>query len=617
MKSLLSHNRLNVLYLFILGGLFLVLAQKSFDEKVANLGDNANYYILGSALAEGKGYSDLHLKDAPAHNHYPPGYPAMIAAIKVLGGDVQAVKRVNQLFLAACLLLVFVLTRKMVRSLHLALVVSLLCLFNYHLLKFSTIMMSEISFLLISLLTLFWLLRQSWDKVWYKDRGFWVLLLLLSAGVYLRAAGIALVGATVLWFFFNQKKRIHALALFVGFLLTMLPWQLRSFALGGSSYFKQLLLINPYAPEEGGLGFTSLIERIGVNAGRYLSVEIPSGLFSFFRVEEYSEPASTTAWIVGVILVVTIIWGLFRLQQQYRSLITWYLLTSFGVLLCWPSVWQGVRFMLPLVPLLLLLFVYGIHQLLIQLILLVKKPVKTGYLDPVLLGVVLLLLWPYSHSLDGLFKQSRTPYSQEFQHYYKVAKWAEENLPDSALICTRKGELFYLEAKRPTIRYQFTKDFNEQLAFLESSGVDYVVAAYLGFSSTNDYLLPLIQNAPQKFEILYSVEDPNAYLLKFHPDRGYKGEWKGVQKEGKGIFNYTDGRRFEGNWIGNKKEGRGTMYFEKDYYLEGVWINDMLEGAAIVYNPEGQRIDSVFVPKPIDPQLDIEDRQLYPANEPK
>ncbi len=43
--------------------------------------DGAGYATLGAALASGRGYRDVGHPDAPAHAHFPPGYPAALAAV--------------------------------------------------------------------------------------------------------------------------------------------------------------------------------------------------------------------------------------------------------------------------------------------------------------------------------------------------------------------------------------------------------------------------------------------------------------------------------------------------------------------------------------------------------
>eukprot|EP00878_Enallax_costatus_P026854 GHUV01028858.1.p1 GENE.GHUV01028858.1~~GHUV01028858.1.p1 ORF type:complete len:126 (+),score=15.82 GHUV01028858.1:634-1011(+) len=54
---------------------------------------------------------------------------------------------------------------------------------------------------------------------------------------------------------------------------------------------------------------------------------------------------------------------------------------------------------------------------------------------------------------------------------------------------------------------------------------------------------------------------PEAYK---HDDGGtYRGEWRGLSKEGLGVYTYASGARYEGEWRSNLKDGRGVYYFPK------------------------------------------------------
>ena len=41
--------------------------------------DGAGYAVLGEALATGHGYCEINKPEAPPHDHFPPGYPIVLA----------------------------------------------------------------------------------------------------------------------------------------------------------------------------------------------------------------------------------------------------------------------------------------------------------------------------------------------------------------------------------------------------------------------------------------------------------------------------------------------------------------------------------------------------------
>eukprot|EP00879_Flechtneria_rotunda_P029662 GHRR01032097.1.p1 GENE.GHRR01032097.1~~GHRR01032097.1.p1 ORF type:complete len:270 (+),score=89.06 GHRR01032097.1:113-922(+) len=67
-----------------------------------------------------------------------------------------------------------------------------------------------------------------------------------------------------------------------------------------------------------------------------------------------------------------------------------------------------------------------------------------------------------------------------------------------------------------------------------------------------------------------------------HDDGGtYRGEWRGMSKEGLGVYRYASGARYEGEWRNNVKDGRGVYYFPKGGTYEGEWSNGVMTGTGL------------------------------------
>ena len=108
LKELLNHRAVVFLYLFIIGFVFFKTYDRVFDKKVHLGGDNAGYYIYGKSIAKGEGYRAIHTKDKVKANHFPPGYPALIAVVmKTFSGKIETIKSANGFFLLAALFALF------------------------------------------------------------------------------------------------------------------------------------------------------------------------------------------------------------------------------------------------------------------------------------------------------------------------------------------------------------------------------------------------------------------------------------------------------------------------------------------------------------------------------
>ncbi len=112
--------------------------------------------------------------------------------------------------------------------------------------------------------------------------------------------------------------------------------------------------------------------------------------------------------------------------------------------------------------------------------------------------------------------------------------------------------------------------------------VDYVILEKLGYSSTNRCLFPAIKRYPEKFKIVKHLKDPDTYLIKFRPNLGYTGEWKGDKREGNGKYAWENGQYFEGKWKDNLRNGNGVLHLTNGNTMTGAWLNDKLEGDFII-----------------------------------
>lgn len=493
--------RAYIIGLIILSVGFAALYAFIYDAKIDLNGDNASYYILGKALHAGEGYVSINSVNKSPNNHFPPGYPLLLSLLFFISDAFIAVKLLNALFLFGALIVSALVIRTFSDD-RTALICLPFLLVNAHLLKFSTMMMTEVPFLFFSMLS-FWFFLRGEDRGWkYYALAF----ICFMVSFYIRTLGIAILAAYGLVLLFDIRKRWKILAAYIGgFVVLFLPWFLRGQSLGGNSYVKQLFMINPYRPEAGAAGFADLITRFMKNAGRYVNREIPEVMFPF-KTFSYKEPVEGIEWLTGGILVIIILLGLYRLTK-YRRLLSGYLLATFAVLLLWPDVWVGIRFVLPTLPFLVLLFIHGITT--------ISQWVKLRWNRTFTPWLALLLLIPLMSEVIALNERSKAPYEPKWQNYFNVASALKaENKPHLVISC-RKPSLFYLYSGTYTTRYAYTLDPDEFLADLEKRKVDYVVLEQLGYSSTYRYLLPAIQNNPDRFERALHLPDPDTYLLRF------------------------------------------------------------------------------------------------------
>lgn len=484
-----------------------------FDAKLDMGGDNAGYYILGQAIAQGEGYTNIHMPGTPPANHFPPGYPALLAVAMLLGKSFTWLKLVNGLLFGAALWWLRSIAEKATGSNALAWVAVLLVGLNSHLLRSSTIMMSEIPYTAASMLALWTLLR--WDpesKAFYKSYEFWLVVVLASAAFYIRTAGIAL-GAGIGLYLLFERRWAAAVAFGLSFFALYAPWVLRGRAAGTkSTYVEQLLSVNPYRPEEGLVDAGGIWDRITENAARYLGQELPNSMLPSLEVD-YNPENPATHYLAGLLLLALVVFGIARLPKL-RWLVAGYIMSSAVIFLLWPSVWFGVRFIQPLVPVLMLSALFGAWELLRRMV--------PNWNPWWFAGVAILMISP----LKSLREEAQKPYPAAFSNYFSIAEFAAKNMPESVQFATSKPALWYLFAERRATRIPSEADPAAFMARLESEGVTHVVVDQLGFGSVGRYLAPAYQAYPERFELVAQLPEPDTYIFALRPPASSQGEGK-------------------------------------------------------------------------------------------
>jgi hypothetical protein len=472
-----------------------------FDSKLDMGGDNAGYYILGRALLQGEGYTNIHIPGTPAASHFPPGYPALLAVAMLFGKSFTWLKVVNGVLFGAALWWFRSIAEKATGSTAFAWVAVLLVGLNSHLLRSSTIMMSEIPYTAASILALWTLLR--WDpesKAFYRSYDFWLVVVLASAAFYIRTAGIAL-GAGIGLYLLFERRWAAAFTFGGAFCALYLPWVLRGRAVdAGSAYVDQLLSVNPYRPEEGQIDVSGLWDRIAENAGRYLGQELPNSMIPSLTVD-YNPEAPVSHPFVGLLLLGLIAYGIVRLPKL-RWLVAGYVLASFAIFLVWPSVWYGVRFIQPLVPVLVLSAVYGAWELL--------RRVLPSWNPWWFAALGLLLLAP----VRTLNDEAKLDYPMPYQNYFRLGEFAKANVPADAQFATTKPALWYLFAERKATRIPTEADPALFMQRLQEEGLNYVVVDQLGYGSVGRYFVPAYQAYPERFELVAQLPNPDTYIFK-------------------------------------------------------------------------------------------------------
>ena len=347
----------------------LVVGVWTFDSKLSLSGDNAEYIILARSLAQGEGLSYIHSPEPGPSTKFPFGFPLLLAPLAwAFPDDWVPMKALVLVLFALGMGVLYQLARERVGVWPGLAVVALSLMagksylthgaagvaFGPKLLHSAHQVTSEVPYLTFSLLAL-WLVDRGVRREGIRGNG-WLLggMACTIWACFIRTAGIALVAAVAAHLLLRRDFR--RCLFFVGAtFLCLLPWTLRNQAVGGGGvYLKQLFMVNPYHPEQGWLDLPGLLERFIGNVDRYLrgwpEVLVPS----FGGTDTIFHPAPLLLIVLAAAITVLCI-------RRGEHLLLLYATFFMGMLLLW--FWPGERFLVPVLPVVILLGVWTILQI--------------------------------------------------------------------------------------------------------------------------------------------------------------------------------------------------------------------------------------------------------------
>lgn len=310
--------------------------------------DDIEYLVLGQSIRHG-GYNLLFRVDQPLHAQYPPGYPAMLAIWGAVTGDgFSALAFLNVLFSVATLAIAYFAGRKVFGA-TVALLALMAITVNPELVAAGGNIASETPFTLLSILALALLMGESPSR----RRIGWAMALAILATLT-RSVGVVLIAAVGLHLVLERRWKaagVFAVAslLFVGswFLWTaMAPGQYL-----GSSYVADLQAAvrrSVTSPTSG----NRLVRQITYYGGDGLPYAMGVPTMAGTPIDNL---------VAAFVTVTGLLAGWWVLFRRWRPAALY--LGFYGVLLLMWA-YRQPRFLIPLVPLLVLALVGGLHGLL-------------------------------------------------------------------------------------------------------------------------------------------------------------------------------------------------------------------------------------------------------------
>lgn len=492
----------------------ILISLWTFDPKLSLSGDNTEFVTLARSMADGTGLTYTNLPEPRTATKYPFGFPLLLVPVAAMFDgwsgpdsgtpDWVAMKWLVVLTFSAGMAAFALLARQHAGPVG-GLAAVALAVSNPLTVSYGHQVMSEVPYLLPSLLALWCLHRGVEQPGWRDNRWLWAGVALAITAYYMRSVGIVLIGAPIALLLLRRDWTRAGLVGGVCF-AALLPWSLRNSAAGGGGvYLKQLIQVNPYFPDQGLLDVSGLLGRFVSQVHFYLAQGLTGTVWPTF------EPTGSILTLGSVALLALLIGFIaVSIRRQQHLLLVLYGVFFMGTVLLWP--WPGDRFILPLVPVVYLAAVIAVAHGIAWLR--AKGAGPTAFvLAIVLLG---LALQANARGLSSVARASQADYRPEWRNYYHAGLWLRANSPEDAVVTCRKAFWMHVVSGRRTFVYAF-KEPAELIADLDAKGATHAIVEQLGYSHTPRFLVPALESQIQRFPALWHRPGPDTYVVGIDP----------------------------------------------------------------------------------------------------
>ena len=506
MSKFKSPSRRTVLLFCGLMSILLWFSQVTPYLNVAD--DSGRYMVLGEAIAR---TGDLRLISAPGRpldTLYPPGFPVIIALCLLITGSkpsgVVILVKVIQLLLLLCTLPMMERLMKRARLAPLSVNIGLLLYaLSPTLISYANEVMSEMPLLFLSLSSVL-LVEKSpksdSDDGHLPSYGKRILSLALAAIAFtMRTSGIALLLAQFAWFW-KRFGRIWGLIALSALLLPVGIWLARNHYVAAThpqihyaTYLEQFTLRNPMKPGSGRISLSplGLLSRMKFGIPTYIGM-IPRAVL--YMMAPPGSPALMLFYLVAVPLTALIFVGLVEVWRRGLFLSCGFSALFWFTAAMWP--WQNARFIVPILPFLLLFTMAGSETAGKWII---QRAGLTAAKLAGCAGMLLILTYYGSVHLRVIhadrdmkvygYRLGRTAAEGGF---YSACSWLHAHAAPGSIVMGKPPYLLHLYSGMTTVQIEPDRSpRNLEIAYIEKERVQYILEDSWQFGAISHRLLGL------------------------------------------------------------------------------------------------------------------------------
>lgn len=501
-----KNSKLLLIFILSVGVFFSLLL---FQARMDIGGDDSGYVL--------RAYDFIHKGIFPSYQG--PLYPLMLSIfVSFLGIKIVFLKFLSIIFNFVALLFLYKAFKGRIPSMVLYSVL-LLTAVNTYILNFASLTYNESFYMALQYIFFFYFFKlqdsiklnenATFKESWRK----WLPVAILVFMITLtRNIGISCIGGLLLYFALNKQFRYE---LYVGVLLLVCGLYMKS---QGSSQGNLLTLIDPYNPAKGKRHFADFVSDFFQNTNLYLSKR-------FYQILGFKSDTDvdTSPWLAffTVLIIVFCIYRVIRSKNKPLLMVAMYIVSMMGAtFIVLQTRWDQPRLVMIYVPLILMLFMYGLYDLF--------KKAAWGLQMLTVLFVPIIFLSEMSTTLTkakenlpilskNLGGDIYAGYTPDWINYLKMSQWCE-SLPKDSLVACRKGPMSSVYANGrefvniATVDSIHSSNADSAIALLKKTHARYMLLASLRsnplvadgniLNGLQRLFFPIYKKYPQKVKVI-------------------------------------------------------------------------------------------------------------------
>jgi hypothetical protein len=491
--------------------------------------DDGIYTILGKSLYEGKGLRLSSLPSSPYQAKYPIVYPFLLSLSWYLAEfpqNIFFIKLLNVIFLFFILLETYHISMIFLKSRSVfAIFLTLLVGTSIFVTHLATSALSEIPYMFFSLTSICLFLRiyrqeETHKKYITKYLFYSCFILFVSLSFQTRSIGLSLLLTSI--FCVYMRERVSTSIFFIFFIaLLNLPWTLWAARHTTSQNISPLL--DYYTDYASILVFNSLsgLPMLGIMLLKNILYLYDHTAVIISNISSVFKPLMVIIWLV-------LLCGAWQSRRDKCDLfLNLYLVAYLFIYLCSPSVAiSGLRYLIPIMPLLLIIFFRGVVAVDRTLARVFSGERPRLYFRAL---VILLLLPNCTASIAQHTRRQQRPVADGFM---ETIAWIKEHTDEHAIVACVYDPVYHLYTGRLTLRpwVQHAIDFyyplphavgdpDDALTLLKTLRVDYVIAeplAGLEEAPVMRFFAAMLARHQDELTLVFVSHDQHHRMYRIH-----------------------------------------------------------------------------------------------------